>query len=299
MNLRIENKTILMTGATGFLGSNLLKELLKKNLNVLVLKRSFSNTDRINSQINKIETIDLDKSNIDDVFNDHKIDTILHCATDYGRKNNDRLSIIDANLMLPLKLLELGVKHGVKQFINTDTLLDKRINYYSLSKKQFNDWLRTYANNILCVNVALEHFYGPFDDRTKFISYLIGKVLANAPSIDLTPGKQKRDFIFIDDVVAAFVKIIESFDLMDKEYHHYEIGTNEQIEIMGLALLIKELAANKTTKLNFGALPYRENEQMEIKVDTNAIRKLGWEPEFSLKEGLKKTIDAERKAMKT
>jgi predicted glycosyltransferase involved in capsule biosynthesis len=71
---------------------------------------------------------------------------------------------------MPLQLLELGKKTRVNCFINTDTILDKRVSYYSLSKNQFREWLELYAKEMICLNVALEHFYGPYDDNTKFVS---------------------------------------------------------------------------------------------------------------------------------
>ncbi len=269
-----------MTGATGFLGSNLTRALLEKGFRITALKRSSSSMSRISDIADKMELYDLDNSSLEDVFSGGRFDIILHCATNYGRQNNNRLNVMDANLMLPLKLLEMGIKHDVPCFINTDTLLDKRINYYSLSKQQFKEWLTTYSNDMVCINVALEHFYGPFDDTTKFVSFVIDKILNDADSVDLTPGEQKRDFIYIDDVIAAFTKIIENAGNMDKGYHSFEIGTGQLIKIKELASMIKQLAGNKVTRLNFGALPYRENEIMESKVDISAIKRVRMAPEI-------------------
>jgi len=291
-------KKILMTGATGFLGSNLLKSLLKDEHKITILKRSFSKIERIRDEIKEVSIFDIDKTPIDKLFSKGSFDIILHCATDYGRKNTDPLMITDANLMLPLKLLEIGIKNKVPCFINTDTLLDKRVNHYSLSKKQFKEWLNSYSRELICVNIAIEHFFGPFDDKTKFVSFVIDKIISNAPEVQLTKGEQKRDFIYIDDVVDAFIKIIGNIDGLEKGFYAYEIGSNEQIAIKALIEMIKQLSRNNMTKLNFGALPYRENEVMESNVNTKAVRALGWSPRYSLKEGLKKTIEAEIKARK-
>lgn len=294
----MNNKLILMTGATGFLGSHLLKSLLDDHYKVIILKRSFSYTSRITDIMNKVEHCDIDKTDPADIFLKNKIDIILHCATNYGRDNSDRLTVLDANLMLPLKLLELGLKNNISHFINTDTLLDKRISHYSLSKTQFKEWLKTYSNQLTCANIAIEHFYGPFDDKTKFVSFVIDKILNQAQAIDLTPGMQKRDFIYIDDVVSAFMKILKCLADRPKGFYPFEIGSGKLITIKDLATKIKGLADNKTTKLNFGALPYRQNEIMESHVDTRAVHALGWKPVYSLEEGLKLTIDSQRKAMK-
>jgi CDP-paratose synthetase len=287
---------ILMTGATGFLGSHLLKRLVRSEYKIAICKRSFSNTSRIQSLLSKVEHFDLDKDTIEKIFSKARPDIIIHCATDYGRKDRHPLSVIETNLILPLKLLKEGVANGASCFINTDTILDKRISNYSLSKQQFKQWFKLYSDKLVCVNIALEHFYGPYDDRTKFVSYVLEELLSNAAQIDLTKGRQKRDFIYIDDVIDAFVTILSHLDKIPKGFHDFEIGTDKQMEIRQFVMLIKKLAGNKDTKLNFGALPYRKNEQMDPTIDTAAIRKLGWSPKYSVKEGIMKTIKIEKGA---
>ena len=286
--------TILLTGATGYLGSNILKALVNENQHkVIALKRTFSNIFRIKDCLDKIIFYNLDEMDIEKVFSENKIDIILHCATDYGRKNVNPLQIIDANLVLPVRLLELGARYGVRCFINTDTILDKRINHYSLSKKQFKEWLLSYKDNLICVNVALEHFYGPGDDKTKFVSHVVDGLINQVEKIDFTKGEQKRDFVYIEDVVDAFLKIINHAITLENGFYEFEIGSEKIVTIKEFVSMIKEIAGNTKTILNFGALPYRENEVMECAADTSEIKKLGWSSRYSLQDGLKKMIEQE------
>jgi len=287
-------KNILMTGATGFLGSNLLRELIKQKYKVTILKRSFSNVNRIKDLIKSVEFFNLDKASMEDIFKKLDVNVILHCATNYGRANIDPFAVIDANLLLPLKLLDTGKKNNIKYFINTDTILNKRINYYTLSKSQFKGWLEMYSEELVCVNLLLEHFYGAFDDKTKFVSFIIDKLLNNAAEIDLTEGRQKRDFIYIDDIIEAFIKVLENLDNLKSGIYNYEIGTNKSFEIREVVELIKKISGNTVTRFNFGVIPYRKNEIMDSKADTEAIRKLGWIPKHSLADGLAKTINREK-----
>ncbi len=291
-------KNLLMTGATGFLGSNIIKRLVKENYNVIVLKRSFSDTWRINDIVENIKFYNIDHAKLEDIFYKNRIDVIVHCATDYGRRDIEPLSLIQANLTLPLHILELGKKNKVNCFINTDTILDKRVSYYSLSKNQFREWLEMYAKEMVCINVALEHFYGPYDDTTKFVSYIIDSILNNVKKIDLTEGNQERDFIYIDDVVSAFMAIIKNTDKLKKGFLKYEIGTGQPITIRKFVELVKNIAGNHRTTLNFGIIPYRENEIMKSKADIDEICKLNWEPQFTLEEGLSQTIHTERSRIK-
>jgi CDP-paratose synthetase len=290
----VNSKTILLTGGTGFLGANLLSKLVSENCKIILLKRSTSDIWRIKNILDKIISYNSDEVVLEKIFEDAKIDIILHCATNYGRKELDPISLLEANLILPLKLLQLGRKADVPCFINTDTLLDKRVSYYSLSKSHFKDWLRVYSNEMTCINVALEHFYGPYDNESKFVTYIIRNILANVEKIDLTGGKQKRDFIYIDDVVDAFIKIISHRDGSKSGFIDYEIGTAHTISIHDFVTLVKKITGNKRTRLNFGALPYRDNEVMESRVDLTEMRKLNWKQKFSLAEGIEKTIAGEK-----
>lgn len=290
------NKTILLTGGAGFLGSHLLKALIAGQYEIILLLRNSSDTSRIDNIAGDIKRYYLETTDLKQMIMAEKVDIILHCATNYGRKDVSPISILEANLILPLELLQFGSENKVACFINTDTILDKRVNQYSLSKSQFKEWLKLYAPAIKCINIALEHFYGPCDDETKFVTYIIRSILRNVDKIDLTKGGQKRDFIYIDDVVEAFMRIIDyhSSESSRQGFVHYEIGAGHSIEIRKFVELVKHIAENTCTHLNFGALPYRLNEAMDSRVDVSELKKLGWEARISLEEGIKRTISVER-----
>ncbi len=289
-------KTIVITGATGYLGSKLVYMLISKYehmYNIVVLKRSTSNTFRIDAVAKKVLMYNLDEVSLDQVFEENKVDYIVHCATDYGRKSVDPMRIIDANLVLPVKLIEYGRKYNVTAFINTDTILDKGINHYSLSKKQFRDWLLSYKSSMVCVNIELGHFYGIGDDKTKFISYIIDALKRKEPTVDLTLGEQKRNFAHIDDVVFAFLLIINHVTDLALGFYNYKVCSEREISIKDTVLLLKSLSGSAETTFNFGALPYRENEVMTSETNIDAIKKLGWKESYTLEEGLSQMVASE------
>jgi CDP-paratose synthetase len=286
---------ILLTGSTGFLGSHLLNKLVN-NHSVTCLKRTSSSLSRVNHLASKACWVDIESTDMHQLLLEKKIDYIIHCATDYGRKEVNPIETIEANLVLPLRLLHASSGTNVSAFINTDTILDKRINHYSLSKSQFVEWLRSYSKDYVVINLAIEHFYGPKDDVSKFASFIISRLVNNEVNgIDLTEGLQKRDFIHIDDVTEAFIKIINNIGSLEKNFYHFEVGSNQLISIRDFVELVKKLCNNTNTLLNFGVLPYRENEVMSTNVDTSFLKSLGWQVQFTLEEGLRDTIIKEQK----
>lgn len=288
------NLTYFITGVTGYLGSEIIHQLEKMGGNFYCLKRRTSNTYRVNDIESKINWLNLEDFEVESFFEKNHIDCIIHCATNYGRKVVDPFQTIEANLTLPLKLLHYGSIAGVNSFINTDTVLDKNIDTYSLSKKQFLDWLERYSKRIVAINVALQHFYGLGDDPTKFATNIIRSLMSSIPRLKLTKGERHRDLIYIHDVVNAFIKIIEASATMSRGYHEFEAGTGKAVKLNDFVNLVKVLVMNTDTILDFGALPYRPGEVMYIESNSAALINLGWAPNFTLEQGLSLTITQER-----
>lgn len=294
---------ILLTGATGFLGSSILRELVKYRYDVVILKRSFSNMQKIQELNDYFRSYNIDEFSVDAIFETEKnFDVLIHCATNYGRNQEGASEVLKSNLVFPLQALEAAVNNSVKLFINTDTSLSKLssvqgyMQNYILSKKQFLDWGHLYSNTekICFVNLVLEHLYGPGDDSSKFIAFLIENFKNKVENIDLTEGEQFRDFVFIDDVVDAYLTIISKADKL-LGFNEFEVGSGNEVKIKELVKLTKELM-NSDTNLNFGAVKYRDNEVMFSKADTSNLMKLGWEPKYDLRSGLEKYISKILKA---
>ncbi len=292
-----ENK-ILLTGATGFLGSKLLKSLLELGYQVIVLKRTFSKLDRIAMFLDRVVYYHSDTDDMDAIFSARDIHCVIHCATHYGRNDSDPRSVIEANLTLPLELLILSRKYNVPYFINTDTILDKGVNYYSLSKRHFYDWLTLNSGSMKIANLKLEHFYGPGDDPTKFVTHMIKELLMNMPEIRLTKGAQTRDFIHVDDVVSAFLAVLGHLHEMAPGVNDFHVGTGTPTTIRNFCETLKLLVADTKTTLLFGALEYRKNEVMFADLDVSPLMKLGWRPNIALHDGLRQTIEEERRLMR-
>jgi CDP-paratose synthetase len=174
----------------------------------------------------------------------------------------------------------------VPYFFNTGTVLDKSVNPYALSKKHFSEWgqLQAIKGEIRFIDIHLEQMYGPKDNISKFPTYVINNLKKNVPELNLTLGEQKRDFIFIDDVISAYLVLLKK----SGEFSHYQsfdLGSGQLVTIRHFVETVKQLTDSKT-KLNFGAIPYRSHEVMESQSNIKPLLKLGWYPKVSLAEGI-------------
>ncbi len=288
---------ILLTGVTGYLGSHLAISLLANGYEVVGLKRKSSSLRRLESILPELELHDVEEGELSELLSRcGKIDAVIHTATSYGRNGESATQVMEANLAFPVALLDAAVASGVGLFMNTDTVLNKMLNPYALSKGQFAEWGRYYSEQkkIRFLNLKLEHFYGPGDDTSKFSTHVINSCLSNIPELKLTLGEQQRDFIYIEDVVAAYLMLLAKRESFEIEFKEFEVGSGEAVTIRQFVENIHRLTA-ATTHLNFGALPYRKGEAMFSQADTRALQALGWGCRYDLENGLKQVIYQERK----
>jgi len=285
--------TILLTGATGFLGSHLLEALLDRGHKVIILKRSTSDCWRISRLLDQVVSYDVDLQPLELPFEQQPIDMVIHTACHYGRKGSDLNEIVETNLMFGLRLLNLSLVYNTGTFINTDTLLNKNLNVYSLSKGQFVEWLKQSSNNIRVINLKLEHMYGGKDDIAKLAPWVLSQLKADQSEIKLTKGEQERDFIYIDDVVSAYLILLEQLSDLSG-FNEFDVGTGQSITVRCFIEELKKAYevdfGMSDTKLSFGVIPYRKGETMIVEVNNQALIDLGWSVKTKLVDGLKKVV---------
>jgi len=286
-------KTILLTGATGFLGSHLLEALLNKDYEVVILKRSTSNTWRIDHLLKRVVSYDIDHSDIELAFIEQQINVVIHTACNYGRNGEHISEIVDANLMFGLRLIDASIKHNTNAFVNTDTMLDKNLNDYTLSKKQLVEWLEHKSTNLKVANLKIEHIYGEKDDSTKFIPWLINQFDNGVAKIKLTSGDQLRDFIYIQDVVFAYLIVLKQSEILPR-FSEFDVGTGDSISVKAFIHKLKECYESEFgaihSELSFGEIPLREGEDMHVKVDNSDLISMGWQPSMSIDNGIIKLL---------
>lgn len=287
---------ILLTGATGYLGSNLVRRLLNDGHDVAAYRRHKSSLSRIVDVASYIDWYYSDEEDLAVPFKRHNgIDVVVHLATSYGRNGEPSATVFAANAAFPVRLLDVAIHYNTDTFYNADTILNPKTNQYALSKKLFAEWGEMVAeqSGIRFANIRLEHFYGPNDDPSKFTTHIIHQCLKNVPVIALTLGEQMRDFLFIDDAVEAFSTLLEKQQFLPRGYVDVGLGSGIAVTVRKFVETVHSLC-NSTSELDFGALPYREHEIMLSDTDISLLGSLGWHPRLSLEEGLQRMIIRER-----
>lgn len=297
---------ILLTGATGFIGSYLLDSLIQNNYNVILLKRSSSDTFRINELLDKVTFYDIDIIGLDKVFAEHKIDGVIHLATNYIKvhRDDDINDLIDSNVTLPTNLVELSIKHDVGFFINTGTFFEydlysnpiseqskkEPFNLYASTKLAFEQMLQYYKStsslNILTLKLAAPFGY---NDNHKLIPYLIKSALNNDEVI-LEKGEQEWDFIYVKDVVSAYLKAIElCLNTKRTLFEDILIGTGKKTSIKKIVNIINGLSGKEFIKLE---KEYPTNQIFIAYTDNSKAKNLlQWIPQYSVEKALKETYE--------
>ncbi len=303
--MNVANTTILVTGGNGFIGSHLIVSLVQKGYRIILLKRSTSSLHRIVDLLDHLFMYDYDLPGWEQLFDHHKISHVIHLATHYkkGDVYSDIEPMITANITLPSKLLHLCCHHGVKNFINTGTFFEydatilplaetaprKSFNFYADTKIAFEHILQAAVDQGKIQGATLKLFtpFGPRDEQAKLIPYIITHALRGDP-FALSEGFQKLDFIYVQDIVEALIATVERI-MTFKRYETFNIGSGCAHSIRDVVSLIGELMGS-TLSPQWG-----RSSHVDASLIVSDIRKaaaqLGWTPHYSLREGLRQTIE--------
>ena len=260
---------ILCTGATGFIGSNLVPALLTQRHTVAVLKRKTSGLKHLENYKGSITTYDYSTySDIYEVLQESKPDLLIHLATLYINKHteDDVQPILDSNICFGMHILEAMKRSGVSKILNFGTRwqhinneLYNPANLYAATKQAFYDILRWYnKDGIMSKTLELCDTFGPNDIRKKIVNLLV-EACKNKKMIDLSPGEQILDITYVDSLVEYIIANIENDSFFD----------NEVIQIAGSEIKLKDLgniiedACGVRGFLNWGKMNYRKNEVMK------------------------------------
>ena len=292
----------MITGSSGFIGTNLLNTIVFKNIDIAVIDRS-DNLNFIN--IKKYIGDICDYSFVEKTIIDFQPNKVFHLAGYKNRSSNieEVSSSLKVNLMGTLNLYQALTKvSSVESIIALGTTDEYGIQNSSFTESSFENPISPYGFSKLCGTQLAKFFnrnfnlpivvlrptiaYGPFQANDMFIPSLINTLIANK-EFKMTEGNQLRDFIYISDLVEAILLISENQNCNGEIFN---IGSGESLMLKGVARVIASYL-NKGHLLKLGSIPYRQNEVMQYKTCTEKINNIiGWFPKVSFKKGIELTV---------
>lgn len=301
----IKRRIFLITGSSGFIGSVLLRRLLKQKESVHIILRKQSNTWRINDLFKKVIVHNSDLTNLDElksIIKDSKPNVIYHLAANgaYSYQNNAD-QIIQTNILGTWNLLqacnaikyELFVntgsssEYGFKKFAMRETDILEPASYYAVTKC---------AQTLLCSHIARQEkrpivtirpfaVYGPYEEPKRFVPTLMNALFLNK-KMSLVSPETARDFIYIDDIIDAYLKINE---LKNNSGEYFNIGTGIQSTIKNFVEISIKITS-KNIKLKWGNMENRNWDTDNWVSDISKAKQLlNWVPKTNLEEGIKLT----------
>ena len=309
--LEFKSRNCLVTGGAGFIGSNLSRFLANNGANVIVLD-DFSTGKRENISdfenlgIKLIEA-DIAKqlqtseyfSGVDFVFHQAAVPSVPRSIAEPLLTNNSNvngtLAVLEncrLNNVTKVVFAASSSAYGDTEVLPKDTTMKPSpLSPYAVQKLAGEMYCKTYFDNFGLRTTALRYFnvYGPYQDPNSeysaVIPIFIKKALANKPITIFGDGTTSRDFTFIEDVIQANMRAAIS---TKSDGHVVNVAYGHRFTLTQLAnKIIEELASKSTIEY----LDFRKGDVLHSLADLSTTKELiDYDPQFSLSEGLSKTI---------
>jgi len=296
---------VLVTGGAGFIGSNIVDQLVQEGHAVVVVdnlyrgRRDYVNKDSI------FYEIDIRDDALHDVFRKEKPECVIHQAaqSDVSRGLKDPYFDGSVNILGTINVLECCKKTGVQKIIyassaavygNPEYLgIDeahpiKPISFYGISKYVSEQYIRVYSElyGLKYTILRYANVYGRrqlSDGEGGVISIFLDKMSRGEAPIIYGTGLQTRDFIYVADVVA-----VNCLALYKGDNHVLNIGTGREVNINELVDLFNQ---KMNTKIRPQRAPERKGDILRSYFQNQKAKKiLGWTPKYSIEEGLQEMI---------
>lgn len=290
-------KTAFITGATGFVGSHLASYLVEHGWRVHALVRPTSSDKVLHDNLIKHRYF----GKFEDVYSallESKPDVVFHLASLViaEHKAEDIAPLVESNVTLGCHILEAMVRAEIRCIINTGTFSQhggdeqyNAANLYSATKQAFQDILRFYSNAypVRAITLKLFDTYGPRDRRRRIFN-LFENAYRNGETLNMTPGEQRLDLIYISDVVMAFERAANLL-AADQKIHNesFFVGTGRTYTLRQIVDIYQKITGRKLP-LCWGGVPYRHRQIMFPFLGPGLP---GWQATVDLETGIKKIME--------
>lgn len=298
---------ILITGATGFIGSSLTRFLVREKYNIHIFLRKKSDNWRIKDLLSYVHTHNVDITEekiLENVVKKIKPSIIFHLANIgmYKGENSPEKLLLNVNLQGTINLINALKTVNYRCLINTGSSSEYGhkegkmkesdscypSNFYAITKLAATLYCSQIAilENKPIVTLRLFSPFGPYDDPRRLISYVFTQAFQNK-SIKLTNPIAVRDYIFVNDVIDAYLCAVKVAKKNNGTV--FNIGSSQQISIYDTANQVLK-ATNSKSKILFSRPKKTEKESDEWEADISlAAKKLKWRPRNSFESAIKAT----------
>ncbi|HNB22989.1 MAG TPA: NAD(P)-dependent oxidoreductase [Candidatus Melainabacteria bacterium] len=311
-----ERKIVLVTGATGFVGANVARRLINEGHDVHLLLREQSRVPdsslpwRI-AEINEQVTLDFYKpdesASVEMIFARVKPQWIFHLAAHgaYSWQKN-RAQILESNYVFTSRLLDAAVENGCESFVNTGTSSEYGKKDHAPGEDEPLNPLSYYAATkvgatMLCRYMAVEHkinmptlrlysCFGPYEQPNRLMTNLVAcGNKGNWPK--LVDEHCAHDFVYVEDAVDAYMLAAKrKLSATCDPGAIYNVGSGIQTKLKEVVQIAAPLL-NIKVKPAYGTMPNRSwDTQVWVCNHAKITKELGWQPQHTLEEGLKKMI---------
>ena len=298
---------ILITGAAGFVGSNLTRYFVSRGIKVNIMIKRSSNTWRLNDIIKKtnVHYTDIsDINNVKKIIKKIKPKTIFHLATHGGYSDQTDLvkikkSILDStyNLINECKKYKFNIfintgsssEYGFKNKAMKESDILVPNSYYSVFKSSSSLYCQyeSLKSNIQIVTIRPFHVYGPYERSNRLIPSLIRNML-NDKKVKLVSPKVSRDMIYISDVVNFYIMLANKKNLKGEIFN---LGSGKKTTIKEIYNFLKKIT-NYKVKNYWGSMKNRYWDQSIWYSNNSYVKtKLNWKPKVGLEKGLLNTVN--------
>jgi len=293
--MKQNKKTILVTGSNGFIGSHLLKILLKK-YKVIGINHTQDTKTKNYFPLRK----DITKLSINEIS--EKLSGVIHLAaiTDVDLCNKNPKKCFLINIIGTQRALEIARKNGCKfVYISTNHVYGKP-KKLPISENHPRNPNSIYATSKLAAEICCEAYsklYNMDIDIVRLFSVygpkspphlVTSKIITHLQKEFLILGNlnSQRDFVYISDVIKAIKIIFEK----SSGFNVYNVGTGKCYSIFNICNLLKKLSKSDVTVKSLKS-KIRKNDIKKIISNNKKVKKLGWTPQVNLQLGLKMTLN--------
>lgn len=282
--------TVLILGSTGFLGRNLVDKLVERGNEVICVIHSTKSLQHMEHMRDKVQFWNLADLSVD-IMQKAGIDAAYNLACRYIDGISTKMEIVEANYQNPARFLFDCLEAEIPRFITIGTGLPDDFNLYAITKRQFAELGKYYAAEqkrqgkvFKFCNVELERFFGEGEPDNRFVPAMIRKLIRNEELL-LTQGDQKRDFIYIDDVLDVLMQLAE---IPIPEYMDLPLGSGQDPTVREVIEYLHDII-HSGSEMNFGAVSKRFHEPDSV-ADLTMLKQLGLQIHYTWQEGMEKVV---------